>query len=420
MNFCMDEGQSLSVDVAIFGGGVAGLWVLDGLRRAGYRAVLLETGELGSGQTVNAQGILHGGLKYSLGGMVTRSARAIRDMPGQWRDCLKGLGEPSLTKTRVRAEFCYLWQSVGISGKMAMMGARAGLRIKPSILQAEERPEVLRQVKGPVARLDEQVIDPVSMVWELSNRHRSFILKVDWANGVEFATNSPGDVEVIRLIDPESGTPLDLYPRCLVLTAGAGNSDIHDRLKLKPERDLRMQLRPLHMVMVKGKDLPILNGHCVDGMATRATITADQAYDERTVWQIGGQIAEEGVKLDEETLIGRTREVMDSIVPGINWKGLEWASYRVNRAEGLTRNGRRPEHAVVVERGRTISVWPTKLVLAPTMVDEVLQKIRAYDLAGDSNQKAVEDLAGQLKEWSRPTVAVPPWEEDGCRWNVVD
>ncbi|MHC4787348.1 MAG: FAD-dependent oxidoreductase, partial [Planctomycetota bacterium] len=54
--------------MVIFGGGGAGLWLLDTLLTRGHRAVLLEANRLGQGQTACAQGILHGGLKYTLNG----------------------------------------------------------------------------------------------------------------------------------------------------------------------------------------------------------------------------------------------------------------------------------------------------------------------------------------------------------------
>ena len=52
----------LDVEVVIFGGGIAGLWLLDELHRAGMTTLLLEAHELGSGQTIASQGIIHGGL----------------------------------------------------------------------------------------------------------------------------------------------------------------------------------------------------------------------------------------------------------------------------------------------------------------------------------------------------------------------
>ena len=79
------------LDVVIFGGGGAGLWLLDTLRTHGYRAVLLEADRLGAGQTACCQGIVHGGLKYTLDGVLSGSAAVLREMPALWRDCLAGI-----------------------------------------------------------------------------------------------------------------------------------------------------------------------------------------------------------------------------------------------------------------------------------------------------------------------------------------
>ena len=96
----------LAIDFVIFGGGVAGLWLLDELHRAGFATLLLEAHELGSGQTIASQGIIHGGLKYTLGGLFSNSAKAIADMPLIWRRCLAGEARPDLSNTRVRSDFC--------------------------------------------------------------------------------------------------------------------------------------------------------------------------------------------------------------------------------------------------------------------------------------------------------------------------
>ncbi|WP_323150307.1 FAD-dependent oxidoreductase, partial [Pseudomonas oryzihabitans] len=63
--------QPWSTDILIVGGGVAGLWLNARLRRAGYATVLVETGALGGGQSGKSQGIIHGGTKYALTGMLT-------------------------------------------------------------------------------------------------------------------------------------------------------------------------------------------------------------------------------------------------------------------------------------------------------------------------------------------------------------
>ena len=79
-----------SVDVLILGGGTSGLWLLDDLYRRGFRVALVEAGQLGAGQTISSQGIIHGGLKYALGGRATKASLAIRDMPQRWRRSLLG------------------------------------------------------------------------------------------------------------------------------------------------------------------------------------------------------------------------------------------------------------------------------------------------------------------------------------------
>src|SRR5437868_14810065 len=118
----------LAIDVLIFGGGVAGLWVLDELRRRGYGALLLEAGALGRGQTVASQGIIHGGLKYMFDGHVTTSVKAIAEMPVIWRECLAGKREPNLSETAVRSDCCYLWGTGSIKSRVFMAGSRIALR----------------------------------------------------------------------------------------------------------------------------------------------------------------------------------------------------------------------------------------------------------------------------------------------------
>ena len=100
---------AIPVDVAIVGGGGAGLWLLARLREQGYGAVLIESDRLGAGQTICAQGIIHGGAKYSLQGTLNASAQAIAGMPARWRRCLSGAGEVDLREARLLAEHQYLW-----------------------------------------------------------------------------------------------------------------------------------------------------------------------------------------------------------------------------------------------------------------------------------------------------------------------
>jgi choline dehydrogenase-like flavoprotein len=153
--------SALILDAVIIGGGAAGLWTLDRLVARGYQVVLLEAFELGSGQTIASQGILHGGLKYTLSGMLTPSAKAIREMPVIWRECLEGKREPKLTRTMVRSPHCYLWRTESVASRLGMIGARVGLRVAPQAIAKDDRPVALMNCPGTVAKIDEQVIEHV-------------------------------------------------------------------------------------------------------------------------------------------------------------------------------------------------------------------------------------------------------------------
>ncbi|MEX1097436.1 MAG: FAD-dependent oxidoreductase [Planctomycetales bacterium] len=398
----------MQIDAILFGGGAAGLWALDELVSRGRSALLVEAGELGGGQTVASQGIIHGGLKYTLQGWLTGSARNIREMPDVWRDCLAGRRTPDLSGARVRSECCYLWRTDTFSSKVGMLGARFGLAVAPQLLPIAERPEVLRACPGPVARLDEQVISPRSFVESLFARHARRILKIDPHEGLSFDIDGLGDVRSIRLTNPASGERVRVQPRRVIFTAGAGNAELRRQVGLSRPA---MQRRPLHMVLARGP-LPELNGHCVDGSRTRVTVTSDIDTAGRTVWQIGGQLAEEGVALDEAALVARTRDELRHVIPGVSLDGVEWTTYRVDRAEGSVPGGKRPENVQVLRDANVVTAWPTKLALVPRLARELVRDVEAV-----SPPSIFETLS--LAAWPRPGVALPPWET-AERWAMAE
>ena len=111
--------KKVFVDVAIFGGGIAGLWLLTRLRQAGLVAILFESKNLGGGQTCQSQGIIHGGLKYALQGIMTREARVMADMPMRWQACLAGHGEIDLSAVAILSKSQYLWAPNKLTAKLA-------------------------------------------------------------------------------------------------------------------------------------------------------------------------------------------------------------------------------------------------------------------------------------------------------------
>ena len=388
-------------DVLVFGGGVAGLWTLDAVRRSGRSACLIERDALGAGQTICSQGIVHGGLKYSLGGLLDPSAEAIRDMPALWSDCLRGAALPDLRPVRLLADHGYLWRTRSLRSRAGLLGARLALRVTPRRVAKAERPPPLASCPGDVLRLDEPVVDPASLLAALAELHRGVLLRA--AEAQVRAGDSATGIEVTLPAAARGRAPLKLRPAVVVLAAGAGNEALRAALRLPAER---MQRRPLHMVMVRGA-LPALFGHCTDGDRTRVTITSATDTAGRTVRQVGGQLAEEVVQRSREELLADARHELESVLPGVDLSAAELASYRIDRAEARTAGGRRPEDVHCEREGDVVTTWPTKLALAPRLAQRVLE------LLPPPRSSVPDDVPGE-----RPPVARPPWEQE-TQWTRV-
>src|SRR5712691_8514521 len=91
-------------DMIVCGGGIAGLWLGNTLKRARYNVILIEKEKLGAGQTLASQGMIHGGQKYVLQGVMTPHAAAASKMPQRWQAGFEGRGEVDLTGVRFLSE----------------------------------------------------------------------------------------------------------------------------------------------------------------------------------------------------------------------------------------------------------------------------------------------------------------------------
>jgi glycerol-3-phosphate dehydrogenase len=286
-----------------------------------------------------------------------------------------------------------------------MVGAQSGLTVKPTKLAANERPEALRGCPGDVFRLDEQVIDAVTLVDALATPVLPNVLRIDGERGLSFERSDAGNVTAIHLTSPGGSAQLTLRPSAVLLTAGNGNERLREQIGLPGNA---MQRRPLHMVMLRGH-LPTLNGHCVDGAKTRLTITTARDHTGRAVWQLGGQIAEDGVSVDRDQLIDLAARELMEVLPGFDVGRVDWGTYRVDRAEAQN-DGRRPEDATINVEGNVLTAWPTKLVLAPILAERLRQQV---DLLA---AERVEQRTAPPLDWPRPDVALPPWEIES-NWN---
>ncbi len=391
--------EPINIDALIVGGGCAGLFALRAMRAAGMSALLVENNSLGFGQTTASQGILHAGVKYSLGGLAGDDAKEASEAALEWVDMLDAT-KGNLNNVRVLTRECYLWRTSGVRGAAGMLGAKLALRTRPEALDDALRPAWLAGVSGEVLTLGETVIDPISLLSELAKPHARCLLQGCVTNVRQNKNNV--DIEI------ESSRRVCVRARHLILSAGVGNQDI---LGLANIADTPMQRRPLRQAMIRGA-LPMVFGHCIDGAKTRITVTSDCVGDVASdvVWHVGGQIAEDGTAMSESEFAVYAMTEIKKCVPALAFKGCEFSSYPVIRAEPRTGDGRRPPKAFTSTCANVTTMWPVKLVLAPMAAAAMMKQLSITAPAAREPLHWPADLA-------RPVLAARPW--DTAQWNPI-
>ncbi|MFG0582477.1 NAD(P)/FAD-dependent oxidoreductase [Pseudomonas sp. zjy_9] len=385
--------QSLSTDVLIVGGGIAGLWLNARLRRQGFATVLVECGSLGGGQSLKSQGIIHGGAKYALHGALTGASEAIADMPRRWREALAGAGELDLSGVRILSDAHYLWSPGTLAGNLTSFFASKAVRGRVDQVKGEQLPPALQhpKFKGKVYRLAELVLDVPSLIARLAELAGDGLL-------------AGRQVEPLREGDELCGLIVDgreIRAQRVVLSAGAGNAELLAALGI--EQPVQ-QLRPLHMVLAKGPALKPLYAHCLGGgPKPRVTVTTHPAADGQWVWYLGGDLAEaDGVARDEGAQVAAAQKEMAALLPWVDQSQTRWATLRVDRAEPAQSGLVRPDNAFLAEQQNLLVGWPTKLALAPDFADRVLATLQRDGVAPAHH--------ASLPELPRPALGQPVWE----------
>ena len=385
--------QSLSTDVLIVGGGIAGLWLNARLRRQGFATVLVECGSLGGGQSLKSQGIIHGGAKYALHGALTGASEAIADMPRRWREALAGAGELDLSGVRILSDAHYLWSPGTLAGNLTSFFASKAVRGRVDQVKGEQLPPALQhpKFKGKVYRLAELVLDVPSLIARLAELAGDGLL-------------AGRQVEPLREGDELCGLIVDgreIRAQRVVLSAGAGNAELLAALGIEQPAQ---QLRPLHMVLAKGPALKPLYAHCLGGgPKPRVTVTTHPAADGQWVWYLGGDLAEaDGVARDEGAQVTAAQKEMAALLPWVDQSQTRWATLRVDRAEPAQSGLVRPDNAFLAEQQNLLVGWPTKLALAPDFADRVLATLQRDGVAPAHH--------ALLPELPRPALGQPVWE----------
>lgn len=386
-------------DIVILGGGIAGLWLLNRLRNAGYAAVLLERGALGQGQSIASQGMIHGGMKYALGGALTGASESIAGMPAHWQRCLRGEGDVDLRGTRLLSDAYYMWPRSSLRSRLnAFFGSKA-VRGKVDAVAPERYPDFFKgHIDGSLYRLQDIVLDVPSLLATLAERQRACIHRIDWTN-TRLEHDASGNVNAILL---ETG--MRLQARLFIFTGGEGNDELLGTLR-PPQ--VAMQRRPLQMVVVKHAHPHPVYVHCVSDQLNATpelTLTTHRCRDGAKAWYLGGELAEAGAHIGPDEQIARAKAKVAELFPWCDLRNAQWRSFYIDRAEAAQPGGKRPDQATVLHGGNALYCWPTKLTLAPNLATRVLDMLRELAIAPATHDAAPLNLP-------LPAVATPPWEE---------
>jgi len=399
------ENQSITTDIVILGGGVAGLWILNHLKKHGYQAILLEKNALGAGQTTKSQGIIHGGLKYALTGFLSDASEAVANMPARWQRCLQGTGEIDLRQVKILSPEQLLWSTKSLSSSIAGFFAAKTLASRVKKLEPARYPAVLQHpdFRGTVYQLEEMILDAISLVQALAKPHLDSLIKTDPNIPYLFHQQSD-DPKILSHLECTSGSQkITLHAKSYIFAAGEGNESLTHQFT----PSFPMQRRPLQMTLLKFKDPYPLFAHCIEaGLNPRITITTHPSEDGKTVWYLGGQLAEDGANRTETEHLNAAQTEIKSLFPWIDLSQTEWRSFFVNRAESKQSNGKRPDSFSIEREGNTFAVWPTKLALSPLLADELLlqlQKAKVTPTIGAGSNPVLAQL-------EKPVIAKPIWD----------
>lgn len=393
--------QTVTTDLVILGGGIAGLWLLNRVRQQGFDAILLETHSLGGRQSVRSQGIIHGGTKYALSGVLTQASNSIADMPSRWRACLEGKGELDLSQARILSDAHYMWSKASLGSKMTTFLASKALKGRVDQISVAERPLVFQNsaFRGNLYKLNEIVLDVPSVIEALAKPNMQQIYKVD-PSEVRLETLN-GEVQAVQL------NQLRIKAQRYITTAGEGTEDLLQQLGIDQPQ---MQRRPLHMVVIRHRsDLPTF-AHCIgSGSKPLVTITTHPTQNGEQVWYLGGDLAEAGVKRSSEEQIKEAQQLIAKLLPWIELNDARWGSFHINRAEPKQSSLTRPDSAFAQLSGNCIISWPTKLALAPDLADQVLGMLNKQNITPGA--KADTSVLALL---AKPKIAEPVWESLFC------
>lgn len=364
-------------DIIIYGGGIAGLWMLARLRQMGYDALLLEKNALGGGQSIASQGILHSGVKYALAGKISKLAKAISEMPEIWRGALKGKGPVDLSGAVIASERQYLLIPKGITGGVTKSLTQKALGKSVKEIPPKKWPQNIKDngFTGTLIDMQELVLDIPSVIKALAEPYKNYIRKGDEKSKIT--------------------------AKAYIYSCAAGNHDIAK--DQKHDKDLQTQKRPLVMGMMRNAPFEVFAHLVGPSEKPVATITTHKDKDGNLIWYIGGQAAERVIDSKPEDTYKAARKAFTRYFPALDTSGMEWGSLAIDRVEGRSqKDGWLPDAPCIHQSDNAYYCWPTKLTFAPLLADMMIERLEKDGITPSHTQSTWNDMP-------EAPFADPPW-----------
>lgn len=394
------SGAAYKLDIALLGGGIAGLWLLNHFCSRGYHCALFSNPAIGGLQTLASQGMIHAGTKYALDGQAKdagESSRLLAGMPARWSACLRGRGDIDLRQTRLLSPHHWLWARGAFNARAQMLLAGGMFQSHIERAPAADYPAVFMQAgfKGELYRMLEPVVDSSSLVANLANNHPQRILGID-PDLLHITVKSAPSAALLH-------TGRDaIEARQVVLCAGAGNETL---LRQLGAGQPQMQRRALRQVMVRHASLPPLYGHWLDASRLpRLTISSHDAGEGQWLWYLGGKLAETGAHMSENDAINLAQSELHGLFPKLKLDGASWSSLLIDRAEPRQADAGKPADVFcepVFPDSPVLVAWPTKLSLAPALATQAESMLQPPS-GVDTQLPAAGDYPWRI--------GAPPWE----------
>lgn len=406
----------VNVDVLIIGGGSQGLWLLNDLNDAGYRTILLEREELGSGQTCHSHALIHRGHYYDNVQMMILLNAAAQF----WRGFINRVGLEPLNQSPalvglgfgVEQRYTYMWDCAGLTYQK--------LDVPPPVLLGSRVPHLFRT--------EEFSLDSSVVMSRLAENVDYCLYKLDGGDTLKFSITDKRVDAVGATID---GRSVMVHPKMVVLCAGGQNVELLERLGGAYEDDRLVQARRQStMLCLQSPDLPPLTAvFPVKSSGGKGLFICSRKCPEtsETVWLVSDHnstpfnpgVGEAGNKDPRPIgmVVTRIIESLKACIPNseqlLKNKSLKACVYTGLTSERDLGEGIHMPDCYIEPFSfeNVLTVWPTKLTLTPMASNIAMRFIRTKLPIPLSQRNRWPEVGDENLPNSRPKIALETWRK---------